>query len=431
MGVAGVDGNGQRELAEAIAGQRHVADGDIRLFGHSIARFKVAQREKLGLRYVTDDRLHEGTVGSLSVAMNVVLKQIGKPPFWVRGRIRYAAIVEKAREVISRYEIRTPSPETRVAALSGGNVQKVVLARELSFDPKVVIYSKPTYGLDVKTTRSVRQTIRDQAAGRCHVDRPLHGPRRAARSLRPHRGGVARPHRRRRRQRPGRPAAGGRADGRRGRPRERDDGRRRATRRPRPEKSAGRPAWLGRVGRLPRALDPAARARARDGRDHPVGDRRRPDSVLQGRLVRGLRVRGLAGHGHAGRAAAAHRRRPDRGLQGRDLEPRHGRAVPACGGRDRRDRPAAGAPPAQRGQPRVPVPRRRRGRRGLDDRARTAEGALRAERDHHDADDELHRHQPRADPRQGNVPGPDDDDAADTRLRLLGAAAVDSWAPSR
>jgi len=163
MGIAGVDGNGQRELAEAIAGQRSLAAGDIRLFGHSLARFKVAQREKLGLRYVTDDRLHEGTVASLSVAMNIVLKQIGKPPYWERGRIRYAAIVAKARELISHFDIRTPGPETRVGALSGGNIQKVVLARELSFDPKVVIYSKPTYGLDVKTMRSVRQTIREQA----------------------------------------------------------------------------------------------------------------------------------------------------------------------------------------------------------------------------------------------------------------------------
>ena len=65
--------------------------------------------------------------------------------------------------MIARFDIRTPGPDTRVAALSGGNVQKVVLARELSFDPKVVVYSKPTYGLDVRTTRSVRQTIRDQA----------------------------------------------------------------------------------------------------------------------------------------------------------------------------------------------------------------------------------------------------------------------------
>jgi simple sugar transport system ATP-binding protein len=163
MGIAGVDGNGQRELVEAIAGQRRPAAGDVRLFGHSIARFKVSQREKLGLRYVTDDRLHEGTVGSLSVAMNIVLKQIGRPPYWERGRIRQGAILEKARELVSRFEIRTPSAETRVAALSGGNVQKVVLARELSFDPKVVVYSKPTYGLDVRTTRSVREKIREQA----------------------------------------------------------------------------------------------------------------------------------------------------------------------------------------------------------------------------------------------------------------------------
>jgi len=163
MGVAGVDGNGQRELAEAIAGQRPLSAGDIRLFGHSLGKLKVAQREKLGLRYVTDDRLHEGTVSSLSVAMNIVLKQIGKPPYWERGRIRYAAILQKARELIERFDIRTPGPETRVGALSGGNIQKVVLARELSFDPKLVVYSKPTYGLDVRTTRSARQTIREQA----------------------------------------------------------------------------------------------------------------------------------------------------------------------------------------------------------------------------------------------------------------------------
>jgi ABC-type uncharacterized transport system ATPase subunit len=163
LGVAGVDGNGQRELAEAIAGQRSVASGEIRFLGFPVTRLKVAEREKLGLRYVTDDRLGEGTVGSLSVALNIVLKRIGKPPFWEKGRLRYALIVAKARELIQRHEIRTPGPETRVAALSGGNVQKVVLARELSFEPKIVVYSKPTYGLDVRTTKAVRQTIRDQA----------------------------------------------------------------------------------------------------------------------------------------------------------------------------------------------------------------------------------------------------------------------------
>jgi general nucleoside transport system ATP-binding protein len=163
MGVAGVDGNGQRELAEAIAGQRPVAEGGIRLLGFPVTRLRVAQRETLGLRYVTDDRLGEGTISSLSVALNLVLKRIGRPPYWERGRVRYGAIVAKARELIARYDVRTPGPETRVGALSGGNVQKVVLARELSFQPKVVVYSKPTYGLDVRTTKAVRQTIREQA----------------------------------------------------------------------------------------------------------------------------------------------------------------------------------------------------------------------------------------------------------------------------
>ena len=163
MGIAGVDGNGQRELAEAIAGQRSVAEGDVLLAGVSLRALKVSQRERLGLRYVTDDRLGEGTVGSLSVGLNLVLKRIGHEPFWQRGRIRPAAIESTARGLIDDFDIRTPGSGTRVATLSGGNVQKVVLARELSFDPKIVVYSKPTYGLDIRTTQTVRQRIREQA----------------------------------------------------------------------------------------------------------------------------------------------------------------------------------------------------------------------------------------------------------------------------
>jgi general nucleoside transport system ATP-binding protein len=163
MGVAGVDGNGQRELAEAIAGQRRLAAGDIRFGGLSISRFKVSQREKLGLRYVTDDRLGEGTVSAFSVGLNLVLKRIGEPPYWRRGRVRPAAIEETARSLIEEFDIKAPGPETRVGTLSGGNTQKVVVARELSFQPKLVVYNKPTYGLDIKTTESVRDRIRRHA----------------------------------------------------------------------------------------------------------------------------------------------------------------------------------------------------------------------------------------------------------------------------
>ena len=160
LGVAGVDGNGQRELAEAIAGQRKPSAGEIRLAGLPLKGLSVSRREKLGLRYVTDDRLGEGTVAALPVRLNLVAKQIGRPPFWRRGNIRPKAIDATARELIERFDIRTPGPGTRVGTLSGGNIQKVVLARELSFEPRVVIYNKPTYGLDLRTALSVRERIR-------------------------------------------------------------------------------------------------------------------------------------------------------------------------------------------------------------------------------------------------------------------------------
>lgn len=163
LGIAGVDGNGQRELAEAVAGQRPISAGEIRLDGRTISTLSVSRRERLGLRYVTDDRLGEGTVAGLSVALNIVLKRIGQAPFWRRGSIRKGEIDSVATSLVRDFDVRTPSTETRVAALSGGNVQKVVLARELSFGPKVVVFNKPTYGLDVRTTKAVRTRIREQA----------------------------------------------------------------------------------------------------------------------------------------------------------------------------------------------------------------------------------------------------------------------------
>ncbi len=163
LGMAGVDGNGQRELAEVIAGQRPLSAGDVRLGGASISRLSVSARQRLGLRYVTDDRLGEGVVPPLSVALNLVLKWIGQAPFWRRGQVQQTTVNANARELVARFDVRTPSVSTRVATLSGGTIQKVLLARELSFEPKVVVYSKPTHGLDVRTTQIVRARIREQA----------------------------------------------------------------------------------------------------------------------------------------------------------------------------------------------------------------------------------------------------------------------------
>lgn len=160
LGIAGVDGNGQRELAEVIAGQRRIHAGDILLDGASIRHADVSKRQDLGLRYVTDDRLGEGTVSSLSVARNLVLKRIGEAPFWRRGRVQEGAIAEYAEDVVGAFNITASDVGAPVATLSGGNVQKLVLARELSFEPRVVVFNKPTYGLDLKTTAAVRGRIR-------------------------------------------------------------------------------------------------------------------------------------------------------------------------------------------------------------------------------------------------------------------------------
>ena len=161
LGVAGIDGNGQRALAEVIAGQRAVARGEILLFDAPIGRLSVAARQKLGLRYVTDDRLGEGIVSALPVGLNLFLKRIGQRPFWRHGRIQRTVIDRRAEELVRDFDVRTPGVSTRAGTLSGGNIQKVILARELSFDPKVVVFHKPTYGLDVKTTTVVRDMIRD------------------------------------------------------------------------------------------------------------------------------------------------------------------------------------------------------------------------------------------------------------------------------
>jgi ABC-type uncharacterized transport system ATPase subunit len=160
LGVAGVDGNGQRVLAEVIAGQRGPSHGEVLLYGAPVTRMSVAARQKLGLRYVTDDRLGEGIVASLPVGLNLFLKRVGERPFWRHGRIQRGVVDGRADELVRSFDVRTPGVATRAGTLSGGNVQKLILARELSFEPKVVVFHKPTYGLDVKTTATVRDLIR-------------------------------------------------------------------------------------------------------------------------------------------------------------------------------------------------------------------------------------------------------------------------------
>jgi simple sugar transport system ATP-binding protein len=159
LGIAGVDGNGQKHLAEVLAGQLAAASGRIVLDGTDITADAVPARRRRGVRYVTDERVGEGTVGIFSVATNLVLKEIGAPPFFRRGISDWDHIHAHAKSQIKRNDIRTPSEKTPVAKLSGGNIQKVLLARELNAEASVVVFNKPTYGLDLQNTRLAHERI--------------------------------------------------------------------------------------------------------------------------------------------------------------------------------------------------------------------------------------------------------------------------------
>ena len=128
-----------------------------------VTRLGVAERQRRGVRYVTDDRLGEGTVAAFDVAMNSVLKRVGDSPFWSRGRVNRREIERYANGLVEDYDVRPPDVNARMATLSGGNIQKLVLARELSFSPTVVIFNKPTYGLDVRTAEFVRGKLTELA----------------------------------------------------------------------------------------------------------------------------------------------------------------------------------------------------------------------------------------------------------------------------
>ena len=165
FGIAGIDGNGQKELAEVLAGQVRADAGSVVLAGDTLDGLDVGARRKRGLRYLTDDRLGEGTVGSFPVSINYFLKEVGTPPLWRRGIERRAAIDARASHLTVAYDVRTPGLHTPIGRLSGGNIQKVLIARELADGARAVIFNKPTYGLDLANTLATRTRIRDIAAG--------------------------------------------------------------------------------------------------------------------------------------------------------------------------------------------------------------------------------------------------------------------------
>lgn len=163
LGLAGIDGSGQTQLAEALAGQNEAEADVMRIQDVDIGPLDIGARRRAGLRYLTDDRLGEGTIAAFSVSTNLFLKQVGDKPLWRAGVANRRLITRRARERVDAFDVRTPSVHTPVGRLSGGNIQKVMLGRELAEGSRVVIFNKPTYGLDVANTTAIRQRIVDIA----------------------------------------------------------------------------------------------------------------------------------------------------------------------------------------------------------------------------------------------------------------------------
>jgi simple sugar transport system ATP-binding protein len=159
LGIAGVQGNGQTELCEALMGLRPTLAGSVELNGRDLTHASPRARLRAGVAYVPEDRREDGLVGSFSVAENLVLDMYDRPPFASGINLNLPAIRANATERISEFDVRTGSPATPAGTLSGGNQQKVILAREVGREHKVLIASQPTRGLDVGSIEFVHRRI--------------------------------------------------------------------------------------------------------------------------------------------------------------------------------------------------------------------------------------------------------------------------------
>ncbi len=167
LALAGVDGNGQTELIDAIAGLRHVASGRVRVAGRDVTNGGARVSLDAGLGHIPQDRQLRGLVLEFTIAENVELHDFDEPPASRWGWLFPRRFVERARRLIREFDVRGGGPLTRAGALSGGNQQKVILAREIDRDPQVLIAAQPTRGLDVGAIEFVhRRLVEERDEGR-------------------------------------------------------------------------------------------------------------------------------------------------------------------------------------------------------------------------------------------------------------------------
>ncbi|HDD26162.1 MAG TPA: ATP-binding cassette domain-containing protein, partial [Acidilobales archaeon] len=168
LGVAGVAGNGQKELAEVLYGLRKPLSGKIYFLGKDITNVSIAERIRLGISLIPEERLKFGIVGEFPVADNFIIEIVDNEPFSVKVPfisalgvkiLNHKAILDYAKKLIGKYRIVTPSPNVKARTLSGGNIQRLMVAREFERRPRLIIAEEPTAGLDVAATEYVRNLL--------------------------------------------------------------------------------------------------------------------------------------------------------------------------------------------------------------------------------------------------------------------------------
>lgn len=164
LALAGVSGNGQRELAETIFGLRPITHGTVTLEGRDVTNTSSASLNKLGIAYIPEERMIDGVIKNFSVAENMILQDHGEPLYSRTVFLKPRTIRERCAQLIKDFRIRTPSQETPIKSLSGGNIQKLVLARELARQPRVLIAAQPTRGVDIGATEYIHQRLLEQRA---------------------------------------------------------------------------------------------------------------------------------------------------------------------------------------------------------------------------------------------------------------------------
>ncbi len=165
LGVAGVEGNGQKELAEVITGIQRPGEGAIVLDGVTVGKTSVKKRYEAGIGYISDDRHCDSLIVDMNVTENLMLREYCCAPYSRRGIINKKTMAQNAGEKMNKYQIRASGKSgigTAVKLMSGGNQQKLIIARELSDNAKLIVASQPTRGLDVGATEFVRKMLVDQ-----------------------------------------------------------------------------------------------------------------------------------------------------------------------------------------------------------------------------------------------------------------------------